>query len=47
MHKLMCIVLSAVVIALCRAMRVVCLYDVSMIHTCAESACRAEEGVLG
>jgi hypothetical protein len=31
MHKLMCIVLSAVVIALCRAIRVVCLHDVSMI----------------
>jgi hypothetical protein len=31
MHMLMCIVLSAVVIALCRAIRVVCLYDVSMI----------------
>jgi hypothetical protein len=30
MHKLMCIVLSAVVIALCRAIRVVCLHDVSM-----------------
>jgi hypothetical protein len=30
LHKLMCIVLSAVVIALCRAIRVVCLHDVSM-----------------
>jgi hypothetical protein len=30
MHKLMCIVLSAVVIALCRAIRVDCLHDVSM-----------------
>jgi hypothetical protein len=31
MHKLMCIVLYAVVIALCRAIRVVCVHDVSMI----------------
>jgi hypothetical protein len=30
LHKLMCIALSAVVIALCRAIRVVCLHDVSM-----------------
>jgi hypothetical protein len=30
MHKLTCIVLSAVVIALCRAIRVVCLHDVSV-----------------
>jgi hypothetical protein len=38
MHKLMCIVLSAVVIALCRAIRVVCLHDVSLMYTCLESA---------
>jgi hypothetical protein len=30
MHKLMSVILSAVVIALCRAIRVVCLHDVSM-----------------
>jgi hypothetical protein len=34
MHRLMCIVLSAVVIALCRAIRVVCLHDVSLMYTC-------------
>jgi hypothetical protein len=38
MHKLMCIVLSAVVIALCRAIRVVCLHDVSMIVIDVEGA---------
>jgi hypothetical protein len=38
MHKLMSIVLSAVVIALCRAIRVVCLHDVSVMYTCLESA---------
>jgi hypothetical protein len=38
MHKLMCVVLSAVVIALCRAIRVVCLHDVSLMYTCLESA---------
>jgi hypothetical protein len=38
MHKLMCIVLSTVVIALCRAIRVVCLHDVSLMYTCLESA---------
>jgi hypothetical protein len=38
MHKLMCIVLSAVVIALCRAIRVVCLHDVSMIAIGVEGA---------
>jgi hypothetical protein len=31
MHELMCIVLSAVVIALCRAIRVVCLHDVARV----------------
>jgi hypothetical protein len=35
---LMCIVLSTVVIALCRAIRVVCLHDVSLMYTCLESA---------
>jgi hypothetical protein len=38
MYKLMCIVLSAVVIALCRAIRVVCLHDVSMIAIGVEGA---------
>jgi hypothetical protein len=38
MHKLMCIVMSAVVIALCRAIWVVCLHDVSLMYTCLESA---------
>jgi hypothetical protein len=43
MHKLICIVLSAVVIALCRAIRVVCLHDVSMIVIDVEGADRGEE----
>jgi hypothetical protein len=43
MHKLMCIVLSAVVIALCRAIRVVCLHDVSMIVIGVEGADQGEE----
>jgi hypothetical protein len=43
MHKLMCLVLSAVVIALCRAIRVVCLYDVSMIAVGVEGADQGEE----
>jgi hypothetical protein len=43
MHKLMCIVLSAVVIALCRAIRVVCLHDVSMIAIGVEGADQGEE----
>jgi hypothetical protein len=38
MHKLICIVLCAVVIALCRAIRVVCLHDVSMIAIGVEGA---------
>jgi hypothetical protein len=38
LHKLMCIVISAVVIALCRAIRVVCLHDVSMIAIGVEGA---------
>jgi hypothetical protein len=38
LHKLMCIVLSAVVIALCRAIRVVCLHDVSIIAIGVEGA---------
>jgi hypothetical protein len=38
LHKLMCIDLSAVVIALCRAIRVVCLHDVSMIAIGVEGA---------
>jgi hypothetical protein len=43
MHKLMCIVLSAVVIALCRAIRVVCLHDESMIAIGVEGADQGEE----
>jgi hypothetical protein len=43
-HKLMCIVLSGVVIALCRAIRVVCLHDVSMIAIGVEGANQGEEG---
>jgi hypothetical protein len=43
MHKLMCIVLSAVVIAVCRAIRVVCLHDVSMIVIGVEGADQGEE----
>jgi hypothetical protein len=39
----MCIVLSAVVIALCRAIRVVCLHDVSMIAIGVEDADQGEE----
>jgi hypothetical protein len=42
-HKLMCIVMSAVWIALCRAIRVVCLYDVSMIAIGVEGADQGEE----
>jgi hypothetical protein len=42
-HKLMCIVLSAVVIALCRAIRVVCLHDISMIVISVEGADQGEE----
>jgi hypothetical protein len=43
LHKLMCIVLSAVVIALYRAIRVVCLHDVSMIAIGVEGADQGEE----
>jgi hypothetical protein len=38
LHKLMCIITSAVVIALCRVIRVVCLHDVSMIALGVEGA---------
>jgi hypothetical protein len=38
MHKLMCITLSALVIALCRAIRVVCLHNVSIIAIGVEGA---------
>jgi hypothetical protein len=38
MHMVMCVVLSAVVIPLCRAIRVVCLHDVSMIAIGVEGA---------
>jgi hypothetical protein len=43
MHMLMCIVLSAIVIALCRVIRVVCLHDVSMIVIGVEGAGQGEE----
>jgi hypothetical protein len=43
MNKLMCLVLSAVVIALCRAIRVVCLHDVSMIVIGVEGADQGKE----
>jgi hypothetical protein len=43
MHKLMCIILSAVVIAFCRAIRVVCLHNVSMIAIGVEGANQGEE----
>jgi hypothetical protein len=43
LHKLMCIVLSAVVIALYRAIRVVCLHDVCMIVIGVEGADQGEE----
>ena len=46
MHKLMCIVMF-VVIAFYQAIRRICLHDVYLMHMCAESACGAEEGVLG
>jgi hypothetical protein len=39
----MCIVLSTVVIALCRAIMVVCLHNVSLMYTCLESAYRERE----
>jgi hypothetical protein len=43
MHILMCIVLSAVVIALYRAIIVICLHNVSLMYTCLESALRERE----
>jgi hypothetical protein len=43
MHKLMCLVLSAVVIALYRAIRVLYLHDVSMIVIGVEGADQGEE----
>jgi hypothetical protein len=43
LHKLMCIILSAVMIALCRAIRVVCLHDVSMIAIGVEGADQDKE----
>jgi hypothetical protein len=43
LHKMMCIVISAVVIALCRAIRVVRLHDVSMIAIGVEGADQGEE----
>jgi hypothetical protein len=43
MHKLVCVVLSAVVIALCRAIRVVCLHDVTMTVIGVEGADQGEK----
>jgi hypothetical protein len=43
MHKLMCVVLFAVMIALCRAIRVVWLHDVSMIAIGVEGTDQDEE----
>jgi hypothetical protein len=42
-HKLMCVVLCSVVIALYRAIRVVCLHDVSIIAIAVEGADQGEE----
>jgi hypothetical protein len=42
-HKLMCFVLSAIVLALYRAIRVVCLHNVSIIAIGVESAYRGRE----
>jgi hypothetical protein len=44
---LMCIVLSTLVVALCEAISIVCLHDVSLMHMHAESTCGAGERVLG
>jgi hypothetical protein len=49
-RKSLCIcsfLLLSVVIALYWAIRRVCLHDVSLMHTCMKSACRAEEGIPG
>jgi hypothetical protein len=43
MHMLMCLVLSTIVLALYRAIRVVCLHDVSMIAIGVEGADQGEE----
>jgi hypothetical protein len=43
MHKLICSVLSAVVIAVCRAMSIICLHNVQVIQMCVEGACQEEE----
>jgi hypothetical protein len=43
MHMLMCIILSTIVIALYRAIRVVCLHNVSIIAIGVESAYRGRE----
>jgi hypothetical protein len=43
MHMLMFVVISAIVIALYRAIRVVCLHDVSMIAIGVEGADQGEE----
>jgi hypothetical protein len=40
MHKLIYIILFTVVIALYRAIRVVCLHNVSLMYTCLESVYR-------
>jgi hypothetical protein len=46
MHLLMCIVLS-IVIAFDRAIRIVCLHDVSIMPIGVEGAHQEEEGMLG
>jgi hypothetical protein len=43
MHMLMSVIISAIVIALYRAIRVVCLHDVSMIAIGVEGADQGEE----
>jgi hypothetical protein len=43
MYKLICIILSTIVIALYRAIRVVCLHNVSLIYTYLESVYRERE----
>jgi hypothetical protein len=43
MHKLMCIAMSAVVMTLCRAIRVFCLHNVSMIVIGVEGADQGEK----
>ena len=46
MHILICIILSTIIIALYRAIRVVYLYNISLIYICLESAYKVEGEVL-